>query len=131
MRLLSFLNFSILVATALAASDDTNARFKKFLKKSLTSSPLKLDDVSFEELTKVPRDYYVVTLLTAMPAQFGCMLCKQFQPEFDLLGKSWTNGDKKGQSKVLFGTLDFPDGKVTFQKVKSLNGIIVSVTNKR
>lgn len=118
MKLLSLLRFSILAATALAASDDSNARFNKYHKKSLTTSPLKLDDVSFEELTKTPRDYYVMTLLTAMPAQFGCMLCKQFQPEFDLLGKSWTNGDKKGKSRVLFGTLDFPDGKGTFQKVE-------------
>ena len=131
MRLLSFLKFSLVAATALAASDVSNARFNKFLKKSLTSSPLKLDDATFDELTKTPRDYYVLTLLTAMPAQFGCMLCKQFQPEFDLLGKSWINGDKKGKSRILFGTLDFPDGRVTFQKVCRIYGIRIEATDKK
>jgi oligosaccharyltransferase complex subunit gamma len=115
MKLTSFLQLALLATTTFAA--DSAARFKKYHTKSLSSAPLKLDDASFEELTTTPRDYTAVVLLTAMPAQFGCQLCKEFQPEFDILGKSWIGGDKKGESKVVFGTLDFPDGKGTFQKV--------------
>lgn len=80
---------------------------------------MKLDDASYEELTKTPRDYSAVVLLTALEARFGCNLCKEFQPEWEILGKSWTRGDKAGESRVLFGTLDFTDGKATFQKVRS------------
>lgn len=44
-------------------------------------------------------------------------MCHEFQPEWDLLVKSWTKGDKRGDSKLVFGTLDFLDGKGTFQSV--------------
>ena len=121
MRFLRLLQASLFAITILASSSDTStARFNKYLTKSISAAgSLKLDDTTFEDLTKSPRDYYVATLLTAMPAQFGCVLCKAFQPEFDILAKSWTNGDRKGSSKMLFGTLDFPDGRGTFQKVGS------------
>ena len=119
MRFLQLLQASLFAITVLASSDDSNARFNKYLTKSISATgSLKLDDSKFEDLTKSPRDYYVATLLTAMPAQFGCVLCKAFQPEFDILAKSWINGDRKGNSKLLFGTLDFLDGKGTFQKVR-------------
>ena len=91
--------------------------FQKYFSRSLSFSPLKLDDATFADLTNASRDYAFVALLTAMPAQFGCQLCRDFQPEFDIVARSWISGDKKGNSKVLFGTLDFPDGKGTFQKV--------------
>jgi oligosaccharyltransferase complex subunit gamma len=35
-----------------------------------------------------------------------------------LLAKSWTRGDKKGESRLVYGTLDFVDGKGTFQSVR-------------
>ena len=109
-----------------AAASDPQSRFRKYLSKSVSTSPLKLDDTSFSDLTSLPRDYAVVTLLTALPAQFGCQLCREFQPEFDVLAKSWINGDKNGESRVLFGTLDFPDGKATYQKVYFLDHVLVT-----
>jgi oligosaccharyltransferase complex subunit gamma len=99
-----------------AATKSPEARFKKLLSKSISSAPIKLDDSSHDELTKAPRDFTAVVLMTALPAQFGCEPCKLFQPEYDVLAKSWMNGDKKGDTRVLFGALDFPDGKATFQK---------------
>jgi len=78
---------------------------------------LKLDDSNYEKLTSAPRDYSVVVLLTALEPRFGCQLCRDFQPEWELLAKSWTNGDKKGESRLLYGTLDFTDGKNTFQSL--------------
>jgi oligosaccharyltransferase complex subunit gamma len=50
--------------------------------------------------------------------RFGCMLCRDFQPEWDLLGKSWMKGDKNGATRLVFGTLDFVDGKNVFQSVR-------------
>jgi oligosaccharyltransferase complex subunit gamma len=44
-------------------------------------------------------------------------LCREFQPEWELLAKSWTKGDKKSESRLVYGTLDFTDGKATFQGV--------------
>lgn len=102
---------------ALAAKKAPVDKFTKFHTKQLSSTPLKLDDAVYAQLTSAPRDYSSVILLTALEDRFGCMLCREFQPEWDLLSKSWTKGDKQGESRLVFGTLDFNDGKNTFQSV--------------
>jgi oligosaccharyltransferase complex subunit gamma len=118
MRWLQLLTASLLPFTALAAKKSTGDRFNDFRAKAASSGSLKLDDASYAKLTKAPRDYSVAVLLTALEQRFGCQLCRDFQPEWDLLGKSWTKGDKQGESRLLFGTLDFVDGKNTFQSVR-------------
>jgi oligosaccharyltransferase complex subunit gamma len=116
MRWIQLLTASLLPFTALAAKKTTGNRFDDFRSKSQSGS-LKVNDISYAQLTKAPRDYAVAVLLTAMDARFQCQLCREFQPEWDLLAKSWVKGDKKGDSRLLFGTLDFADGKDTFQSV--------------
>lgn len=116
MRWLELLTASLLPFTALAAKKPSSDRFSEFRSKS-SSGPLKLDDASYAQLTKAPRDYSVAVLLTALETRFGCVLCREFQPEWDLLGKSWVKGDREGKSRLVFGTLDFVDGKNTFQSV--------------
>ncbi|KAF2640411.1 hypothetical protein P280DRAFT_401064 [Massarina eburnea CBS 473.64] len=116
MRWIQILTASLLPFTALAAKKPAADRFNDFLSKS-QSGPLKLEDASYAQLTKSPRDYSVAVLLTAMEARFGCQLCREFQPEWELLGKSWAKGDRKGDSRLLFGTLDFVDGRDTFQSL--------------
>lgn len=91
--------------------------FERYHAASLSLAPIKLDDASYEDLTSASRDYTTVVLLTARDARFGCQLCRDFEPEWDLIGKSWIKGDKKGANRVIYGTLDFTDGKETFQKV--------------
>ena len=119
MKVLSFLTAVLLPVATLCAKKGPVERFDKFHLKALSSSPIKLDDAAYEDLTTTPRDYSVVVLLTAIEARFGCNLCREFQSEWDIIGKSWTRGDRQGASRVLFGTLDFADGKATFQKVLS------------
>jgi oligosaccharyltransferase complex subunit gamma len=116
MRWLQLLTASLLPFSALAAKKASGDRFSDFRTKS-ASGPLKLDDPTYTQLTKAPRDYSVIVLLTALGARFGCQLCQEFQPEWDLLAKSWSKGDKKGASRLIYGTLDFEDGKNTFQSV--------------
>lgn len=114
----SLLTALLLVPAAIAAKTPKAPKFDDFHKKSLSSTPLKLTDTVYNRLTRTPRDYSVAVLLTAMDARFGCQLCREFQPEWDLLAKSWTKGDKKAESRMLFGTLDFLDGKETFTSVR-------------
>ena len=117
------MKFSHILLTAALASLCAGAKkpirsaFDDFHKRALSSTPVKLNDASYESLTSVPRDYHVAVLLTALEARFGCQLCRDFQPEWDVLGRSWIRGDKKGQSRLIFGTLDFQDGKAAFQRV--------------
>jgi oligosaccharyltransferase complex subunit gamma len=129
MRWLQLLTASVLPFAALAAKKSSGNRFDDFRAKSLSSGPLKLDDASYTQLTKAPRDYSVAVLLTALETRFGCVLCREFQPEWDLLSKSWVKGDKNGASRLLYGTLDFVDGKNTFQSVRSGSGSVYEKMN--
>ena len=117
MKLLNLLILTVLTVLAFAAKQPSGGTFEKYHAKSHSSAPLRLDDASYDELTATPRNHSVVVLLTALEARFGCQLCRDFQPEWDLLGKSWAKGDRRGDSRILLGTLDFADGKGTFQKV--------------
>jgi oligosaccharyltransferase complex subunit gamma len=111
------LTLSLLPLAALGAKEPAADKFQQFQSKALSSAPLKLDDSTYGPLTSTPRDYSVAVLLTALEARFGCQLCRDFQPEWELLAKSWTKGDKNGESRLVYGTLDFMDGKNTFQSV--------------
>jgi hypothetical protein len=113
----SFVATSLLALVALAAKKSSADRFNEFHSSALSSSPIKLLDSSYKSLTSSPRDYTVAVLLTALENRFGCQLCREFQPEWELLSRSWIRGDKQGQSRLLFGTLDFSDGRDTFMSV--------------
>lgn len=114
MKFSQLLTAALLPFTALAAKKSSEERFAEARSKS---QPIKLEDRAYDALTKAPRDYSVAVLLTAMDARFGCQLCQDFQPEWELLAKSWSRGDSQGESRLVFGTLDFLDGKATFQSV--------------
>ena len=111
------LTLTLLPILCLGAQKPSGGTFENYHAKSQSSAPLRLDDASYDELTASPRNHSVLVLLTALEARFGCQLCRDFQPEWDLLGKSWAKGDRHGQSRILLGTLDFADGKGIFQKV--------------
>lgn len=96
----------------------TPDKFEKYHSLSSTT-PIALDDSSYEDVTAKPRDYYVSVLLTATDSRFGCILCREFQPEWELISRSWNKGSKPDDMKMLFATLDFSDGKMTFQKVQA------------
>ena len=113
----AFLSATLFAAGSLAAKKSTEERFKEYHAKSLSSTPIKLADPSYKTLTSTPRDYTVAVLLTALDNRYGCQLCRDFAPEWDLLSKSWIKGDKPGLSRLVFGTLDFSDGRDTFMSV--------------
>lgn len=118
MRFLRLAAAALLPVFALSAKKSTGDRFQDYNAQQLSASkPVKLDDSTYTQLTKAPRDYSVAVLLTALDARFGCGLCHDFQPEWELLGWSWAKGDKQQESRLVFGTLDFADGKATFQSV--------------
>ncbi|KAF5002630.1 hypothetical protein FDECE_10561 [Fusarium decemcellulare] len=117
MRLFSsLLSFALLATGVVAAKKSSTDRFNEFHAKQ-TSTPLKLRDSSYKSLTATPRDYSVAVLLTAADARFACQLCREFQPEWDLISKSWTKGDKSAESRLIFGTLDFTDGRDVFMSL--------------
>ncbi|KAM4065943.1 OST3/OST6 family, transporter family protein [Hirsutella rhossiliensis] len=116
MRFLSIVaSACALVAGAVAAQKSPEQRFLDFHGRfQAAAAPVGLDDASYKALTSAPRDYSVAVLLTALGPRFGCQLCREFHPEWDLIGRSWAKGDKAGESRMLFGTLDFADGRDSF-----------------
>lgn len=116
----SLLSAAFLVAGALAAKKSPADRFNDFHTKALATSPIKLKETSYKTLTSAPRDYSVAVLLTALETRFGCQLCQEFQPEWEILSQSWIKGDKKAESRLLFGQLDFVDGRDVFVSVSSI-----------
>lgn len=118
MKLLKLLVASALPLLALAAKKPTASKFDGYLLQAQSNTPFEIDDASYNDLTSTPRDYTVAVLLTALDARFGCQLCKMFQPEWETLAKSWMKNDRKGAAKVLFATLDFANGRTTFQKLQ-------------
>lgn len=117
MRLFGGLLYALLLTPTIAVKNAVKDRFEDFHAKSVVTAPLKLADTSYTRLTRAPRDYSVAVLLTALDSRFGCQLCREFQPEWELLAKSWMKGDRKGDSRLIYGTLDFSDGKDIFQSV--------------
>ena len=108
---------SFLTLGALGAKKPAVDTFTEFHTKSISSTPVRLVDSTYKTLTRPPRDYSVAVLLTALENRYGCQLCREFQPEWDLLSRSWINGDKQGESRVIFGLLDFSTGRETFMSV--------------
>jgi oligosaccharyltransferase complex subunit gamma len=129
MHFLKALTLSLLPLGVLGAKKAPADKFEQFHSKALSSAPIKLADATYGQLTSTPRDYSVAVLLTALETRFGCQLCRDFQPEWDLLAKSWTRGDKKGESRLIYGTLDFVDGKGTFQSVRFSSAALLDSSN--
>src|SRR2546421_12714164 len=106
MRFSQVLTLLLLPFCALASKKAAKDTFKEFHAKQLSSGALNLNDDLYSKLTASPRNYSVSVLLTAMDARYGCQMCRDFQPEWDVLSKSWIKGDKLGDSRLVFGTLD-------------------------
>jgi len=117
MRLLKYLALAALSVTTLAAKKPAETTFNKYLAKQASSAPIELDEAAYIELTSTARDYAAAVVLTAREAKYACQLCREFDPEWSIISKSWQKGDKKGQHRLLFGTLDFDQGRNVFMKV--------------
>ena len=102
------------IAGVSAKKAATASRFDTY---RTNSAPFEIDEQSYAELTSSPRDYSLAILLTARDAKYACGICKEFDPEWKVLGRSWQKGDRDGEKRVLLSTLDFDQGRNIFMKV--------------
>lgn len=115
----------VFVSAVLAAKKSSSSAYDVYAKKS---SPINLDEPQYTDITSGPRDYYTAVLLTALDAKYACGICRDFQPEWDIIGKSWQKGSKKTDGRVLLGTLDFDQGRNIFLKVRQRSAVCISYT---
>lgn len=115
---MQFLSLISLALSALCASATAEtSKFRTYQSLSKSYAPIDLDDSVYSDLVSKPRDYHVAVLLTAQEPRYGCQLCREMHPEWNLLARSWNKGSSKESPRLLFGTLDFRNGKGTFQKL--------------
>jgi oligosaccharyltransferase complex subunit gamma len=117
MKLAGPLVISLLSCSAFAAKKPVASTFETYHARAVASTPILIDDQGYEQVTSAPRDYSVAVLLTALEDKFGCKLCRDFHSEWSVIAHSWQKGDKKGESRTLFATIDFSRGRATFMKV--------------
>lgn len=79
---------------------------------------VQLDTSSYEALTSPSRDYGVTVVLTAMPQQFKCAPCHDFDPIFRTVARSWRKkAPKEVRDAHVFAELDFSTGQEVFQRL--------------
>lgn len=101
------------MTSVVAATDNKIAKFQSLSR----SGSVNLNDSLYDEFTSKPREHYAAIIFTATDARFGCILCREFQPEWELIAQSWSKGTKPEGLNLLFGTLDFSNGRNTFHMV--------------
>ncbi|KAG9292054.1 hypothetical protein G9A89_017954 [Geosiphon pyriformis] len=77
---------------------------------------VELNSDLFDEFLAKPRNYSFVVLLTALDSSINCQPCREFDPEFRLVARSWQT--TKLPSRLYFGILDFKNGREIFTKLK-------------
>lgn len=122
--LLAILHIASGATTTGGATDDKFAKLQQLSTKS-KSGVLQLTNTLYDDITTAPRNYTAVLLLTALDSKFGCALCKEIQPEYELLARSWQAQHRKGDGLV-FSMLDFAKGRETFMKVCFLSPLLSS-----
>ncbi|KAJ3022854.1 oligosaccharyl transferase subunit ost3/OST6 [Thoreauomyces humboldtii] len=70
----------------------------------------------FDYVTAGPRNYSLIVSLTALAPEMGCVPCRAFEQEFNLVAYSWQR--KNIRNKLYFAQLEFNDGREVFQKLK-------------
>ncbi|WRT67444.1 uncharacterized protein IL334_004415 [Kwoniella shivajii] len=78
---------------------------------------IKLDSESYEDILALDREYSVSVVLTALPAQFKCQPCHDFDPSFHQVAASWKRQPRHIRDKHFFAKLDFQDGQAIYQQL--------------
>ncbi|CAG8801909.1 2594_t:CDS:2, partial [Gigaspora margarita] len=77
---------------------------------------VELDSNLYDEFVAKPRNYSMAILLTALDPQINCIPCKEFDPEFRLVARSWLEAGNE-PSRLYFGVLDFKNGREVYAKL--------------
>ncbi|KAA8907533.1 hypothetical protein FN846DRAFT_946781 [Sphaerosporella brunnea] len=111
---LSLLALTPIVSAAASAAVDKIEKFSNIAKSK--SGVIPLTNSLYSEIVGSPRNYTAAVLLTALDTKFGCHLCREFHPEYELLAKSW-QAQHKNNDGLFFAMLDFAKGRDTFVKL--------------
>ena len=123
MRISNFLTLLALPLASLAAKKTPASTYDTYLAKQSSSAPVEIDEQGYNDLTTGQRDYSVAVLLTARHAKYACQICRDFDADWSIIGRSWQKGDRKGESRVLLTTVDFDTARNVFMKVTPVRSL--------
>ncbi|CAG8489165.1 3403_t:CDS:2 [Paraglomus brasilianum] len=109
--------YCLFISTTFAAKPSLEIKVAKLNDASKKNGIVDLDSDLFEEFVAKPRNYSFVALLTAMDSRINCIPCREFDPEFRLVAKTWKQIGNP-VDRIYFGLLDFNNGKTIFNKLK-------------
>jgi len=116
------------VPFCLAASKDASAIHDELVKLAKANNGvIKLDERTYDMLTSPKRTWSAAIQLTAMDARRRCTPCKEFDPSFREVGRSWSAVPAEHRDSHFFATLDFDNGMTVFQKLGIQSAPIVHV----
>ncbi|KIJ44078.1 hypothetical protein M422DRAFT_252570 [Sphaerobolus stellatus SS14] len=116
MLLLSLLPLFALSAFAAKNSASADPRDQLIALAAEGNGVIKLDDDTYNLLTSPSRNWSAIVQLTALNS-FKCGPCKELDPAFRTLGRAWTKVPTANRNDHFFASLDFEDGKHTFNKL--------------
>lgn len=101
------------------------------LVKSNNYKVMPLNELNYKEILSGPRDYHTVVMLSSQSSQFNCVLCREFKPEFDLIGNSWykdhpegfkqnldESDEKEAPRNIYFFYSEFMESRKFFQELQ-------------
>ncbi|ODN88406.1 oligosaccharyltransferase complex subunit gamma [Cryptococcus wingfieldii CBS 7118] len=112
---LALIGTALSAITALAAQDPVQ-KWSQLAAKS-RDGVIKLDSESYQDLLALDREYSVTVLLTALPAQFKCQPCHNFDPSFSQVADSWARLPRSARDQHFFAKLDFADGQAVYSQL--------------
>ncbi|KAL0946875.1 hypothetical protein HGRIS_013041 [Hohenbuehelia grisea] len=88
---------------------------------------ISLDGDSFDLLISPKRTWSATIQFTALDARRRCTPCKEFDPSWVAVAKSWANAPREHKDNHFFATLDFDNAQTTFQKLGLTSAPVVFV----
>ncbi|CAK5277409.1 unnamed protein product, partial [Mycena citricolor] len=124
MVILPFLAF---LSLSLVRAAPDGARQKLSALAAAGGGVIKLDGPSFELLTSPTRDWSASIHFTALDPRRRCSPCREFNPSWIDVAKSWRKVPQETRDDHFFATLDFDDGQTVFQQLGLMSAPVVYV----
>ncbi|KAG1472598.1 hypothetical protein G6F56_001442 [Rhizopus delemar] len=115
MKRVSSLLFTLLVCISFVFAQ-TDPKKEKLISLVNEDGLVRLNANTFDRFAEGKRNYGMVVLLTALGSQFKCHPCRELDPEYTLIAKSFQKS--KNNKDLFFGHLDFNDGQAIYHKLQ-------------
>ncbi|KAL1728711.1 hypothetical protein EV714DRAFT_252376 [Schizophyllum commune] len=88
---------------------------------------IRLDDKTYDLLTAPQRNWSATVLFTAMDKRRRCGPCREFDPAWNAVAKSWKSVPEEQRDEHFFAVIDFDENPATFTKLKMASAPAVHV----